>query len=155
TVARLDGERFVVRTDSGEYGAKRAVSCLVEPIAGDFVLVAAHASGSSWVLAVLERETGAATTVSVAGDMNLRLKQGKFTVAAQEGVALVSGKDVNVVSTSVQVNAVEGQIALRRLSFVGNFVRAEIEKVKLVAQSLDSVLERFSQKVKRSYRTVE
>ncbi len=76
----------MVETDSGEYRAKRALSCLVEPTAGDFVLVASHPAGASYVLAVLERDAGAATQLSVDGDLNVCLAGGKFTVAAREGI---------------------------------------------------------------------
>jgi hypothetical protein len=52
------------------------------------------------------------------------------------------------------VNAVEGSVVLQGLSFLGDVVRAEVDRVKLVAQTFDSVLERLTQKVQRSYRTV-
>ena len=40
------------------------------------------------------------------------------------------------------------------LSFLGGVVRAELEAVKLVASRVHSVVERVSQQVQRSYRTV-
>jgi Protein of unknown function (DUF3540) len=147
-VRQVEVGKFVVETDSGEYRAKRALSCLVEPAAGDLVLVASHPSGASYVLAVLEREAGAPTRLTVEGDLDVCLAAGKFTVAAREGVGLASAKDVSVASASVSVTTGE-------MSFFGKVVRAEIAKVKLLAQSLDSVLERVSMRVKRSYRKVE
>jgi hypothetical protein len=59
-----------------------------------------------------------------------------------------------VTSSAVRVSAAEGHVVVQGLSFVGEVVRAEVEKLKLVAKSFDSVLERFTQKVQRSYRTV-
>src|SRR5262245_43824369 len=53
TVVRTKGEQFVVRTTRGEYAARRAVSCLVEPACGDVVLLAVTAWGTYYVLAVL------------------------------------------------------------------------------------------------------
>jgi hypothetical protein len=107
------------------------------------------------VLSVLEREEGAPGNIVADGDLNIKLPRGRLGVAAQEGIGLASAKGVSVVSASLEVNAVDASVGAQRLSFLGSIVRAEIEKVKLLAGSFDSVLERLSQRVKRSYRTVE
>src|SRR5262245_54392599 len=146
------GGALRVRTDSGEFDAKRAVSCLVEPEEGDLVLLASTAK-SCHVLAVLEREGSAPTRLVAEGDLTIQAPRGRFAIAAQEGIDLASGKDVSVVSGGVSVNAVTGSVVLQRLSLLSTFVQAEIEKAKLFAGSLDSVLDRISQRVKRSYRT--
>ncbi len=156
TVVRHEATVFEVRTDSGDYQAKRAVSCLVQPELGDVVLLATFADGTSYVLAVLERDDAdGATNIAVDGDLQIRVPRGSFGVAAQEDVNLVSAKELSMVSGRFNVNAVDGNVVLQRLTYVGRFVRSEVEKLKLFAGALDSVLERFSQKVKRSYRTVE
>lgn len=154
TVARAEDGVLTVRAESGDYRAKRAVSCLVEPRPEDFVLLSVVGK-SAYVLAVLEREEGAKTTLKVDGDLEIQLARGRFAVAAQEGVDLVSAKDVAITSGGVSVNATDGNVVIQRLSFLGSLVRAEVEKVKLLAGSLDSALDRISQRVKRSYRTVD
>jgi hypothetical protein len=40
------------------------------------------------------------------------------------------------------------------MSFLGSFLQAQIQRIKLTASSFDSVLERFLQKVGRSYRII-
>jgi hypothetical protein len=154
TVVRAAGEGYGVRTASGDHVAKRAASCLVEPALGDYVLVATLATGACYLLAVLERSDGARTQLVVDGDLSLKLPSGRFEVAAQEGVSLISPQDVSVVSGTLRINAVEGNVVVQRLSYLGRQLRSEVEKIKLVATSLDSVLERWSQKVQRAYRTV-
>jgi hypothetical protein len=155
TIRALDKDGWLVETDVGALRARRATSCLVEPAVGDLVLVAAQSSGKSYVLAVLEREAGAAATVAVEGDLTVRVGAGQFTVAAQEGVRLVSAAEVSVASAAVRVDTRDAGVAVERLHFLGSFVRAEVQKVKLVAESFDAVLDRWLLKVKRSYRTVE
>ena len=155
TVRHIDGAMVTVATDSGEYACARAVSCLVAPELEDVVLVATSEVGKAWILAVLDREDRTKTCLAVDGDLDVRLKQGTFTVAANEGVGIVSGADVKVVAGRFNLNAVDGNVALQRLTYVGRFVRSEVEKIRSLAGTFDSVLERFSQKVKRSYRTVE
>jgi hypothetical protein len=152
-VVREDGA-VLVRTASGEHEAHRAVSCLVAAEVDDLVLVARSPLEGAFVLAVLRREGNAATTLAVAGDLDVRLESGRLSLAAQEGVDLLSAREVSVTAGGLRVNAAEGHVVLQSLSFLGDAVRAEIDRVKLFAQSFDSVLERFSQQVQRSYRTV-
>jgi hypothetical protein len=151
---REDGA-VVVRTASGEHEARRAVSCLVAAEVDDVVLVVRSPLEGAFVLAVLRRDRSVATRVAIAGDLDVQLGSGRFRVAAQEGVELLSAREVSVVAGGVRVNATEGHVVLKGLSFLGEAVRAEIDRVKLVAQSFDAVLGRFSQRVQRSYRTIE
>ncbi len=155
TIVRADGAALVVRTAAGEYPGKRAVSCLVEPEVDDAVLVAALPQGRCYVLAVLEREPGAGVKLGADGDLQIRLPEGKFAVAAQDGVKLVSAQEVSVVSGRLNVNAVDGNVVLQRLTYLGRLLRSEVDKVKVLAGSFDTVLDRLSQRVKRCYRTVE
>jgi hypothetical protein len=155
TVLRVEGTSIVVETTTGKYKAGRAVSCLVAAEAGDRALVAALEDGTVYVLAILEREAGQPTAISVEGDLTVQLPNGRFCVAAQEGVNLISGQNVEIAAGGLKVNAVRGSFAIEQLSFLGTFLQANIEKAKLVAGSLNSTLERWSQRVKRSYRFVE
>jgi len=154
-VVRVLGDVFLVRTDDGDVRARRAKGCLLAPEVGDTVLLAIVGAQSAYVLSVLEREEGAASKIVLEGDVELRAPSGRIGLAAQEGIGLVSGKEVSVVSGSVEVRAVSGNVVLERLSMLGTLVSAELGKVKLVAGIFDSALERLSQKVKRSYRTIE
>ncbi len=146
---------YTVRTANGEYSAERAVSCLVEPVVGDEVVVACTARGHCFVLAVLTRSSTAKTRIVSDGDMEVRVRDGHFCVAADEGVQLATSGTVEVVANKVKVNAVDGSIVLQRLSYLGRYVQSEVEKIKLFAGTFDAVLDRFSQRVQRSYRRVE
>jgi hypothetical protein len=154
-VARAEGKRFVVRTQVGEIDARRAVSCLVEPEVDDEVVVSVLGDGRAYVLAVLERDAGARARVVFDGDVDLEIKQGRFDVKAARGVSMTSGKDMDLTAGELNIRALASKIVLQKLSYVGTLLRAEVESVKTVAATLDSVLERFSQRAKRSYRHVE
>lgn len=144
TVLR-EAEKFLwIRTLGGDVGCRRAASCLLAPEPGDTVLVAVADSGRAWVLAVLERADTSQARLEVEGDVTL--KTGSFTVA---------GREVGVLAGRFALNALDGEVALQRLSYVGRFVQSEVERIKSVAASFDGIFERFSQRVKRSYRTVE
>ena len=151
-----DGAPWRVRTASGTVDARRAVSCLVEPAPGDTALLAVLPTGPCYVLAILEREAaGAPTTLRAEGDLHVELPGGAFSVAARESIDLAAGREVSVAAGSVRVNAVDGSVALQRLTALVGLVRGEAESVKVVAAAVDQVIGRLSQRLGRSYRTVE
>src|SRR5690349_3176270 len=95
TVAAVDGPVFVVRTGQGDLPAGRAASCLMVPRAGDRVLIGGSRREGWYVLAILTREDGARATLALEGDLELHLRSGRFVVAAQEGVEIVSAREVS------------------------------------------------------------
>lgn len=153
TVARCDGDAFLVRTSHGSYRARRAVSCLVEPIVGDEVIVAVRSSGRGYVLAVLEREPGQKMRIKSDGDVELSV-DGRFSVQADDGVELSSRREVSVLTREVKVNALDASVVFQRLTYLGKYLQSEVEKVKSIAGSVDMVLDRFSQRARSSLRTV-
>jgi hypothetical protein len=159
-VLDVDGRVLVVESNGRRYRAKRAISCLVEPSRGDLVLVAVGEDGTGHALAVLERPEGAPdspkeTTVAVEGDLLLKTQTGRVRIAAQEGIDLVTAKDAKVVASGFSVSAATASIVVEAMSAVGGALKAEIDRVKVVGRALDHVFDRFTQRVKASYRTVE
>jgi hypothetical protein len=154
TVVALSEGRLTVATEDGELEAKRAASCLAAPAVGDTVLVALT-EGATYVLAILERCDEAGTCVSVEGDLTIRLPTGRLRVAAQEGIDLAAGKRMSLLAGELDVRAGTGTVVLQQLSFLGRSVLAEVERLKHMGGTFDSVVERVTQKVKRSYRRVE
>jgi Protein of unknown function (DUF3540) len=154
-VIEAGGGLLRVRAAACEYEAKRALSCLVEPIADDIVLVALAPNGAAYVLAVLEREEGARVTLSAEGELTLRQRHGRLTIAAQDGIDLVAAEDISLMGRALRVTAAEGSVVVEKLAVVGGAVLAELDRVKLVAHTFDAVLDRLSQRVRNAFRDVE
>ncbi len=155
SVIASDGRGWIVQTDSGDCRARRAVSCLVSPEPDDRVLLAVAEDGHAWILAVLERREGAPIRIEAEGDVAFSVRRGRFSVAAQEGLDLVTARDASLVAGGLRVSANQAGVRVGQLSYLGRFVQAEVERIKVLAGSLDSVLDRLWQRVKRSYRWVE
>ncbi|MBI4952626.1 MAG: DUF3540 domain-containing protein [Myxococcales bacterium] len=134
--------------------ARRAKSCLVAPDVGDRVLCAVEGD-AVFVLAVLEGAPGAATRVSADGDLKLQATTGRLTLGASEGIDLVTGKTVGVTGGAVHVRAQTGSVAVEELGFLSRLVRAEVGRVALLAEHVDSTVTRIVQRAKRAFRFVE
>ncbi|HEY4119412.1 MAG TPA: DUF3540 domain-containing protein [Byssovorax sp.] len=155
TVARVADGAIHVQTSAGEYRAARAASCLVAPAPGDVVLVSTLADGESYVVAVLERPGAGSTALEIDGDLSVRAPAGRVVVAARDGIDLAASRSVSIVAGAFDVTAREASLAFEALDVVSTRVRAELGRVKTVAAAIDTVVDRWTERVKRSYRRVD
>jgi hypothetical protein len=154
-ISRIEDEIFTVETRSGTYEARQAVSCLVTPQQKDKVLMMGHFSEGLYILAVLEREAGQKQTLSFQGDVDLTVKGGRLTIAADQEMRFSSARDIDLASPELNVHSLQSEVHIHRLIFSGNFWLGQVDKIKLIVSAFDTLIERLTQRVKRSYRTVE
>jgi len=147
------GDELVIRARGGRYDARRALSCLVAPAVDDTVLVAVAPTGRAWILAVLERPDGAAPELAADGDLHVKVSDGRFRVSA-DGVDLIAQQDMRVASRRLDLHTKEAAALFDKLTYLGQRVHVDVEQVKSFVSLLDTVAERISQRVKRSYRFV-
>ena len=135
-VIAAQGGVFGVKGDGGTFRAERAVSCLVEPRVGDRVLVHA-AEDTTYILAVLARPEPSTVRLLVEGDAEL----------AATGT-------LKLRAPALDVRAFEGAVFIERLSYWGARAQALLGKVSLSAESVDSVVDRISERVRYAFRKV-
>jgi hypothetical protein len=150
-----DGTPIEVDTDSGRYQARRAASCLLECAAGDEVLICVTAENEAFVLAVLERRESGAATISMPGDLNICLPNGKMRLNASSGVALASPHEVSLTSPRFAVSALHGEVTVNDLSFFGARLAARLDTFTLAARMISSTLGAVYEKIGRVFRKVE
>lgn len=128
-VLRLAGPDFFVALDGVESRAMRAVSCLVEPVIGDEVLVFARADACH-ILAVLTR--------SDLGDARLSLpdRAGRLTVEAQS-----IGFQAR---TRIDLAAPEVAVATRRMHVVADVLTRITRLASLIGETLTVAVGRQS-----------
>jgi hypothetical protein len=154
-IVGIEDEFYRIETDSGPVSVKRAVSCLVKPEVDDTVLVSISNHGDGYVLAVLEREQTAKTTLSFDTDLDITTSGGRVAITAGKGVSLASGRDMNLISTDVNVHAAKGTVNIGNLSLLGTLFEGHIDRIKVVADHVESFLKRFFQLSEQSFRKVE
>lgn len=147
-------ETIEVRLWNGHVVARRAKSCLVAPEIGDKVLCSIGSEGV-FVLAVLEGQDDSKTKITSNGDLELHAQGGRIAVRAAGKVDIVGGHEVSMTSSEVRVHAQKGSVSIDELGFLGRNVQAHANKIVLVAQEVDSMLTRLSQRAKRVFRFIE
>jgi Protein of unknown function (DUF3540) len=128
---RIAGEIVQLRVDSvsgeevrlvGGASARRALSCLAEPRAGDEVLVWRANQEELFVTAVLTRRGDEKVTVAPPGERELQISARRLSLAAQEDLTVVSGRDCIV-------SAPRGNVALSARNILQSTTQALLQHV--------------------------
>jgi hypothetical protein len=143
-----------VAAERGEHDARRAVGCLVEPREGDCVLVVLHESGCH-VLCVLDREAEGPNVLAVDGDLAIEARGGTIEVTAAHDVKLFAQGRAEVAAGEISVAAAEACARVDRLTLIAQAAQAHVTKLSVVAREVHGVVERLTQRLKRSWRVVE
>jgi hypothetical protein len=154
-INRIGNGTFTVETRSGTYEARQALSCLISPRMNDKVLLMGEFPGDLYILAVLERDAEQKQTLSFQGDVDFTVKNGRLKITSEQGMSFSSARDIDLASPVLNVNSLQSEVHLHRLVFSGNFWLGKVEKIRLIVSALDTFIERLTQRIKRSYRTVE
>jgi hypothetical protein len=154
-VAEVRQGGFVVDTPSGRYTAKKAVSCLLEPGKGARVLIAGDPLGDCYILSVLEYGAEKKCSIQFDGDVEMVAKNGQFQLAAQKGIHLTTVEQIGMISSDLKVHSQRAEVSISQLVYLGTSIFAQLSKIKVLATTVESTIRRLTQKVFRSYRTVE
>ena len=145
----IDG-RIVVAIDGQEIVARRAFSCLLEPMVGDNVLVVDE-NETTWVIAILERECSDDGTVSIPGE--LTLKGISVHVAASDRLSL-TGCRVSIVGQLFEAAGATTQLLFERLRVRGVVADSELGTARVVASSIETIADRLSERLRNAFRFV-
>ena len=133
---------------SGEHRARRAVSCLVMPQAGDTVWLAGDLSHGLYVTAVLERDPHSGSRggrVVLPADARVESANGRMTLHAES---------LKLDSQDLAVQARSAAVAVDKITGIGREVTWSFQRVKLIADALETFADRLLQVAGWSQRTV-
>jgi hypothetical protein len=149
--ADADG-RLEVELDGYACDARRAVSCLVEPMAGDTVLVVVHGDGIH-VLAILERPRKDAPTRLACGP-NVELEAAESISMSAPRVAIDGPEEAALRGHRVAVRATSLDVVASEAELLAHGAVCGAENVKTVAETVEVSAERSIERIGQGYRFV-
>ena len=148
------GRDFMVSSDRGVVHATVAFSCLVLPEPGDRVLLNNN-NKENHILAIIERPNGQDMTLKFPANVGLEAKAGNINLVTNENLLLTSANKTQIVSSELAVTTVKANIKATELSVSGEKVLSQWREVNSVSEAFNFVADRFVQRVKNSFKSVE
>lgn len=138
-VSAVEANELQVTLAPGVCSARRAVSCLIEPLVGDRVACLCESDGSVWITAVLERPQAADTvhTLSCEGPLTLRAST----------LSLAAG--------SLQLDADQAALRCEQADLMGTRLNIMGGTLKAVGSVLSTVFDRVLHHSRQHLRTTE
>lgn len=144
-VRARSGRRARVSVASGELDAAVAAGCVISPAPGDRVLVA-RSGEETFVLTVLSQSRPGEARMVFDQGLSLNVLRGKLQVLAQDGVDLVTPKDVTLQAGGIGVETGPIKAGFSLLDLVGKSIATKSEKVRVVAETVDTIAGRIYQR---------
>ncbi len=143
------GEDYIVLLDQRPERGRRAAGCLLEPEAGDTVLVAApfsRADGPVFILSVLTRG----------------IPEGEARISTPRSILSLEGAAMRIRATGelavsapqVTLTAAVGRAAIAACVVNGEVLENRFRKITTVARAIETICERMVARLDRSYRFV-
>lgn len=153
-VRGLRDDGWMIDAESGPVLACRAVSCLVEPKAGDAILLARRRNGCAHILHVLDREE-AGTALVFEGDVSLTARGGAVRVTGETEVFFASRERIETNAPATALRGGRIDVCYDEIHAAAGSLEACVGRMQVVARALDSVIDNISQYAKRLFRRVE
>lgn len=151
TVKACTEAGLIVHSPTGVATAKTAVGCLVEPTAGDRVLLT-RSSEECFVLTVLARTQGQ-RRINIAGDLSITAE--RLYMQGRQEVDIEGGERLQMRSSRLAVVSGEAEVYGRRVSVSGDEGHAHFQHTRLVASAIEIVSDRIAQCARQIVRRVE
>ena len=152
TIVERNGELYYVEYTEGIIAAKRAFSCLIEPLQGDTVLITLQGE-QVYILSILDRMDVSNTRISVSGDLHFQAIDGEIGMHGKH-VTLEATETAKIASTTLGIGALHGEISIAQMTFWGNVIQCYSEKVKLVGDAIESFFKRMFHHAEHSQRYI-
>lgn len=145
-VEGMENGGFLVRAFSRTVKATRAVSCLLDPVENDVVLVAGGADGG-WILAVLERNGDKDATLSFEGTVRMRAPEGDIHLSASQAISMSS--------ETVALSAANATAVIGSANLVAKVYKSCIDNAVSVVEKMHLFCANARQHLGRSYKRVD
>jgi len=155
TVQGSADDRFIIQGQAGVFTAGRAFSCLVDPEPGDQVMYSRDDRHRCHILAIIERPAGQHATLSIQGDMAINSKQGKLSISGQNGLLMASPESLALVADEFDVMASKGRVSIKDVEVTGARATIHVSSLTIFAKSIDTVADRWTQRLKNSFRMID
>ncbi|MDA8601999.1 DUF3540 domain-containing protein [Gammaproteobacteria bacterium] len=147
------GREFMIQLGGVVSRATLSVSCLVQPLPGDIVLVSSGLK-SCHILAILERVSGADVSISFEGSAKLIAANGDIEIYSDESVEIRGAKGIQVSSDLLSINSTNAQMHCKEASVFGGSLNTVWNEVRNVVDTLSTVAERAIQSLGSSFRVI-
>jgi hypothetical protein len=134
--------------------ARAAFSCIVEPRAGDVVLVSQSANDFH-VLSVLDRPEQQDMTLRFPSDVSLVASAGQMDLVSGDKINVVSATGAHMASDELTFTAGRMRVSTDELTSHANHINNHSQSISLYTNILDTVARQVSQKTETLVRWVE
>lgn len=147
------GREFMIDTGEELRRAKLAVSCLVQPLSGDEVLVSIGRK-SCHIVAILNREDSIDVAIRFEGDATFESSSGSIALTSSKSLHLKSDESVTLAAKNFVAESENAVLDLKEVEVRGTVLSTVWNEVRTVADTLSLVAKRSIQSLGSSFSNI-
>jgi len=151
-VTKVEEDTFSVANNSISLRAKKAFSCLVEPLVGDKVSISVDGD-NMYIIAILERKLDRGVDIIAKNGVNIIAQDGDITLNAQHSINSFASK-ANIVISEVSFLTQITTIKSHAINLVSSTYQGFIDNVILRHKSLNKFVDGHEEHQSKSSRRV-
>lgn len=149
------GEYVVQRAQGDRWRCRKAASCLLQPQAGDVVMLCGSQADGMHLIAVLVQAEAGQTRMEVPQDLVLSVPNGSLYLESAGDIDAQAGRQLQFAAQALHLQAGSAEVRIDRLAFVGKAVSTAVSAVRHIGQVLEQMVDRFSLSTRTSARAVQ
>ena len=153
-VTGIASDHIMVDVAGERIKAKKAFSCLVEPVQQDKVICSGEESGQLYVLGILERTEEKHVQIHFPGNADLVSSDGAINIRSKTSLSLMS-KNMDLFSKKITHKSCKAFVAYDELAAAGSVFEASFKSVKLVSQMINTMAQQVIQRFRGYMRNTE
>jgi hypothetical protein len=118
--------------------AKKAFSCIINPLPDDTVICCKNENGIFYILGIIERDSSSQTNISFPSDTNIELKEGNLNILAKNSISL-SSKDLNFFSKKTVHKSKEAIVCYDDVIATGKDFQASFKSMRLISNLINTM----------------
>ncbi|MFA5904561.1 MAG: DUF3540 domain-containing protein [Desulfobacula sp.] len=127
--------------------AKKAFSCLIDPVPEDIILCTENIDGVVYILGIMERPGAQDMGLSFPSNTQIRVDQGTLNINSPESVTIASG-NLNFFSNKAIHQSREAIVSYETVTAVGNEFQASFKTIRLISNFIHTMAKQVIDKFK-------
>lgn len=154
TVHQVNDDLFTVHCDGADWVCPQALSCLVEPQAGDQVIICGPDRNRVYLIAVISRNSDAPVSLKTKGDLAISSATGSVSVHSAAGTRIGSDATLQVCSNHYEQKNDTARITIGAMTYAGSTLDATVGRTTFFSSVIGLMADRINSVARLCFRHV-
>ncbi|MCP3926251.1 MAG: DUF3540 domain-containing protein [Desulfobacterales bacterium] len=134
--------------------AKKAFSCIIEPLPEDIVMCCKNENGLFYILGIIERKKPERMNISLPEHTNIESRKGSMNIFTKESITMAS-ESLNCFSKRTVHKSKNAVVAIDNITATGDDIQASFKSIRVISKLINTIAKSVIEKFRSYIRDTE